>query len=336
MGAPFFSDLPLLAKAEAATMQDLFFILILSGFLSLVQGGATLFGDVRVTAENSNVAVPQEVTLILRRTTEGEVGRQTVSSRGRYRFTNLKTGDYEIVVEVDNKEVGRVQQVTVGGLSNSPYGFQYDLDFKLKGPSNKVAVISAGDAYDRPAAAEQLFRKAEEAVTQKHYDQAETLLKSILEKDQQDFQAWTALGSVLAVQKKVDEAEKAYLQAINIKPTSTRAALNLGRLRSTQKKYEEAIEPLTHVVELQPESGDAQMLLGECYLQMKKGSKAIPHLNEAARLGHPEAHLRLGWLYNAAGLKDKAVVEYEEFLKKQPNYPDKAKLKEYILANKSN
>src|SRR4029078_10130990 len=102
------------------------------------------------------------------------------------------------------------------------------------------------------------------------------------------------------------------------------------------KKYEEAIEPLTHVVELQPESGDAQMLLGECYLQMKKGSKAIPHLNEAARLGHPEAHLRLGWLYNAAGLKDKAVVEYEEFLKKQPNYPDKAKLKEYILANKSN
>ena len=97
-----------------------------------VQGGQTLFGDVRVTAEGSNAIVPQEVTLILRRASEGEVGRQTVSSRGRYRFTNLKTGDYEIVIEVDNKEIGRLQQVTVGGLSNSPYGYQYDLDFKLK------------------------------------------------------------------------------------------------------------------------------------------------------------------------------------------------------------
>src|ERR1044071_9145946 len=107
------------------------------------QGGATLFGDVHITAENSNVSVPQEVLLILRRAPDGEVGRQMVSSRGRYRFTNLKTGDYEIVVEVDGKEIGRLQQITVGGLSNSPYGFQYDLEFKWKAPvANKPSVIS--------------------------------------------------------------------------------------------------------------------------------------------------------------------------------------------------
>ena len=299
------------------------------------QGGLTLFGDVRVTAENSNVAVPQEVTLILRRATEGEIGRQTVSSGGRYRFTNLKSGDYEIVVEVDNKEVGRLQQVTVGGLSNSPYGYQYDLDFKLKGPAaSKGGVISAADVYPRPAAAEQSFHKAEEAVGKKKYDQAVMLLKQIVEQDGQDFQAWTALGSVYTAQEKFEDAEKAYLQSIELKPNSTRASLNLGRLRSSQKKFEEAIDPLTHVVELQPDSGDAQMLLGECYLQVKKGSKAIAHLEAASRLGHPEAHLRLGWLYNAAGLKEKAAIEYEEFLKKKPDYPDRAKLKEYILLNK--
>ena len=74
------------------------------------QGGQTLFGDVRVTAEDSLVAVPQEVTLILRRAIEGEIGRQTVSSRGRYRFTNLKTGDYEIIAEVGGKEVVRYDE----------------------------------------------------------------------------------------------------------------------------------------------------------------------------------------------------------------------------------
>jgi len=74
--------------------------------------------------------------------------------------------------------------------------------------------------------------------------------------------------------------------------------------------------------------------MGECYLQVKKGSKAIPYLNEAAKLGRPEAHLRLGWLYNAAGMKDKAAIEYEEYLKKNPDYPDKNKLKDYIQTNK--
>jgi len=299
------------------------------------QGGQTLFGDVKVTAENSNVIVPQEVMIILRRVPDGEVGRQSVSSRGRYRFTNLTIGDYEIVIEVDGNEVGRLQQITVGGLSNSPYGYQYDLDFKLKAPAAvKAGVISAADVYDRPAPDAQLFSKAEDAVAKKNLDQAASLLKQIVTNDGNDFQAWTALGSVYVAQKKFDDAEQAYLQAIALKPASTRASLNLGRLRSTEKKFEEAIEPLDRVVQLQPDSGDAQMLLGECYLQVKKGSKAIPHLEQAARLGHPEAHLRLGWLYNAAGLKDKAAIEYEEFLKKKPDYPDRTKLKEYIQANK--
>ena len=42
-----------------------------------------------------------------------------------------------------------------------------------------------------------------------------------------------------------------------------------------------------------PTSADANFLLGEAYLQIKKGSKAVPYLNEAAKLGKVEAHLRL-------------------------------------------
>ena len=47
-----------------------------------------------------------------------------------------------------------------------------------------------------------------------------------------------------------------------------------------------------------------------------------------------QAHLRLAALYNAAGLKDKAAIEYEEFLKKKPDYPDRKKLEQYISQNK--
>jgi hypothetical protein len=47
-----------------------------------------------------------------------------------------------------------------------------------------------------------------------------------------------------------------------------------------------------------------------------------------------DAHLRLGTLYNAVGMKDKAASEYEQFLKKKPDYPDKKKLQDYIATNK--
>src|SRR5262249_11874423 len=158
--------------------------------------------------------------------------------------------------------------------SSSPYGYQYDLEFRWKtGSTGQPAggVISAADVYERPAATKSIFQKAEEAVEKKKYDQAIDLLKQVVETDKNDFQAWTALGSIYFAQQKFDEAEGAYLKAIEVHPTSPRAYINLGRVRSSQKKFEAAVEPLTKAVELQPTSGDANLLLGECYLQLKQG-----------------------------------------------------------------
>ena len=124
------------------------------------------------------------------------------------------------------------------------------------------------------------------------------------------------------------------MKATQVRPTFALAFINLGRLRTSNKKFEEALDPLTKAIELQPNSGEANLLLGEVYLQLKKGSKAVTYLTEAARLGKPEAHMRLATLYNAVGMKDKAAAEYEEYLKKNPNYPEKKKLEQYIQANK--
>ena len=296
---------------------------------ALAQGGRTLFGDVKIRG----TSVPPNLLVILYRDGAGEIGRQVVSNGSRYRFNNLVRGDYELVIQSNNNEVGRVK-IVITMLPNGPYGDQHDLDFEWKPGRMNVGTISAADLYDRPASTNSMFVKAEEAVAKKKYDQAVTLLKQIVETDNADFQAWAALGTIYFAQEKFDEAQQAYRHAIAVKPNSPRANFNLGRLLSSQKKHEEAIEPLTKAVELQPTSGDANMLLGECYLQLKKGSKAIPYLNEAAIHGRPDAHLRLGWLYNAAGMKDKAALEYEEYLKKNPEYPDRNKLKEYIQTNK--
>jgi len=70
---------------------------------------------------------------------------------------------------------------------------------------------------------------------------------------------------------------------------------------------------------------------------VKKGSVAVNYLNEALKLdpiGMADAHLRLATLYNAVGWKDKAAAEYEQFLKKKPDFADRKKLEQYIAANK--
>ena len=47
-----------------------------------------------------------------------------------------------------------------------------------------------------------------------------------------------------------------------------------------------------------------------------------------------DAHLRLAALYNAAGMKDKAALEYVQFLAKKPDHAEKKRLRQYITENK--
>ncbi len=305
------------------------------GSQSNAQSRQTLFGDVKVQEGNTQGGPPHKMVVILYRDAGGEVGRQAVSNRSRYRFGDLAKGDYQLVVEVDDNEIARVR-VVIEGLSSSPHGYQQDLEFALKpGRSSvKPGVISIAGVYNRSSTNSSLFQKAQEAVALKKYDDALSFLTRIVESDKLDFQAWTLLGTLYVVQGKPTDAERSYLTAIELKPTFALALLDLGKLRSSQKRFQEAVDPLTRSIAVQPKSGEANLLLGQAYLQLKQGSKAVPYLNEAAKLDKPEAHLQLGWLYNAAGLKDKAAAEYEEFLRKQPNYSDRKKLQEYISANK--
>ena len=317
--------------------------LLLSSFtktISAQNGGShTLYGDLKVDESRISGLKPISFDIILY--TEGGtvVARQTVSNNGRYRFMNLRNGQYDLIVEVENSEVARVSV-----LLSSPYKNDFGQDIAMEWRTasagekrEKAETVSASDFYKRAEANVKRFDKAQEAINKKTYEQAISLLRQIVGDDPKDFQAWTELGTVYLIQQNVDEAEKAYLRALKEQHNFILAFINLGRLRIAQKNYEGAIEILTQAVKVQPKSADANYFLGEAYLQIKKGSKAVGYLNEALRLEPvrmAKAHLRLAALYNGAGMKDKAAAEYEQFLIKQPNYSDKKKLQQYIAENK--
>lgn len=304
--------------------------------LGIGGGSYILFGDLQVDDVKRSDSKPLLYEVLLNNSGGLPAGRQYVSAGGRYQFTNLAAGIYELVVLLDHQEIARTRVEILAGPAQERIRQDLTLAWKGEAPP-KATSVSAEDFYQRSESNEKLFVRAREATDQKRYDDAIVTLRELVTADPRDFQAWTELGTVYLFKQNYEESETAYVKSVTERPGFFLGQMNLGRLRVVRKNFEGAIEPLSVAVNIQPTSADANYYLGESYLQVKKGSKAVGYLNQAIKLdpvGRADAHLRLATLYNAVGLKDKAAFEYAEFLKKKPDYPDRKKLEEYISANK--
>lgn len=298
------------------------------------EGGHMLYGDFKVDESKVTGAKPLSFELILYKVGR-VVDRQTVVNNSHYRFMNVANGDYELAVEVEGVEITRIR-LQLNEVFKTDIRQDIEFEWRENRPTKK-SVVAAADLYERSAGNKKLFAKAEKAMDEKNYSQAVIFLHQIVSDDAKDYQSWSELGTAYLLQKDLVAAENAYVRATEVNPAFFRALFNLGKLRMVEKKFETAIEPLSTAVTIQPSSAETNYLLGEAYLQIKKGSKAVVYFYEALKLdpvGMAEAHLRLAALYNAAGLKEKAAAEYEEFLKKKPDYPDRKKLELYVSQNK--
>jgi tetratricopeptide (TPR) repeat protein len=277
--------------------------------------------------------------VILYGTSGNLMRRQTVPLNGRYRFMNIRNGEYYLAIEMEGREITRYH-LNLTMLKKMEIRRDIKLEWREAQPIGKPpedALPPEEDIYRRDRKNAQLFRGALQALSDGEDNKAEDLLRRITTSDEKDYQAWTELGSLLHNQENISAAEAAYRRALTARPSYSRAILNLGRLHMALKKYEGAADLLARAVELKPESADAHYLLGEAYLQLRKGSQAVKPFHEALRLdpiGKADAHLRLAALYNAAGLKSKAAQQYRQFIAKIPDHPERDKFLQYIKKHK--
>ena len=254
----------------------------------------TLFGTFTVKAE-PGVKLPDTFFVVLYKTDRSIFGRQVVANGGTYQFLKIGNGDWEIVVEVNGESLLRVP-FTLMQTRNTEMRKNLEIEWKEKSISTSpgTGMISAKDVYPRQAANATLMTQAMAAIGKKRHGDAAKLLKTIVEADPKDFEAWTELGNAHFAQGNHGEAEKAFKRALEEETSYPLALLNLGKLNYNQKNYEAAIQALGPLAGAHPESAEARRFLGESYLRVKKGSLAVPELEEAARLdpaGQAEAHL---------------------------------------------
>jgi tetratricopeptide (TPR) repeat protein len=301
----------------------------------------TLYGDLKVDEKKFSGIPNLSYTLTLYTLTGGglAIGRTTAPANGRYRFFSVPNGDYELAVEIGSNEVARIH-IELREKRSTDIRHDIELEWRENAVGPGAAKLPAAQTFERYARGRENsgdFEKAQQAGAAKDYPSAVGLLRKIVTADPGDFEAWTELGTLLFKQGNLADAGKAFNQALQLRPSYPLALLNLGKLQLAQKSNDAAVETLNRLVEAQPQIAEAQFCLGEAYLQAKKGTKAVVHLNEAIKLdplGMADAHLRLAALYNGAGYKDRAAAEYEQFLAKRPDSPDKEKLQKYILENK--
>ena len=315
--------------------------MVLFAFLSsrrlLAQtGDHTLYGDLIIDENEVTGLKPLTFDIILYSEAKILISRQTTANNGRFRFNNLSVGVYELAIEVENNEIARIR-VDLRSPLLKEVRRDIELEWRLPNNSARAGVLSARDTYYRSSVNQKLFTSARQAAEKKQYERASQLLQQITTVDKKDFEVWFELANIHFLQKRLAEAENEYLTAIDAHPKFFSALLNLGRLELFQKHYDVAIQVLQQAVSIQRDSPDANYFLGEAYLQTRRGSSAVVYFEEALRLdpnGMAEVHLKLALLYDRAGMKDKACTEYEQFLGKKPDYPQRKKLQDYIAANK--
>ena len=295
----------------------------------------TLYGDLRVLEFEGDVPPNTMFDLILySKENNNAVARQRVGKGGRFSFNNIIEGNYFIAVELDNVETSRVA-IHIAQRKLKP--INQDLQFEWT-PSLQVRrdATSARDSYKRDPQNRKLFDKAMKQINKNELAEAIATLRSVVAADPKDHQSWTELGLVYFVQRDFAAAENSFAKAIEINAEYVTGFVNLGRVRLAQRNNEGAIAALQSGLAKDSTSALANYFLGEAYLAARKQTIAIDHLIEALKLdpdGMANAHLRLATVYNLSGRKDLAAIEYNEFLKKRPEYPDAQRLRDYIIAN---
>ncbi|HBL10310.1 MAG TPA: peptidase S1, partial [Cyanobacteria bacterium UBA11162] len=109
---------------------------------------------------------------------------------------------------------------------------------------------------------EQLIQQGEAAINAGNYNEAEALIRRVIESDPNNARAYNFLGIVLVEQEKLEEAVASFQTAIQLNPNDAIGYYNLGYMLSEQGKLEEAISLYQKAIQLDPNFASAYHNLG--------------------------------------------------------------------------
>jgi len=249
--------------------------------------------------------------------------------KGHYFYNGLPLGNYNVIVEVDGKDVDRTDKV------RSKLGDPTNVSFDLQ--ASKGSRDAAQNAMQQAAASGQLTKEMERGLTA---EQKAALEKTLKEREGQLKQhkelndafnaGMTAMGD-----KQYDQAVQSLTKASEIGPTELAVWANLAdaymKLASTKTgpEFDDAatkgLAAYGKAIELKPEDAATHNNYALALVQAKKVPEAQAELTKAAQLDPTNAgkyYYNLGAVLTNANQSDAAVDAFQKAIAADPNYAE--------------
>jgi tetratricopeptide (TPR) repeat protein len=253
------------------------------------------------------------ISIRLERFGGGLVDQIDTDNGGRFRFTNIQRGYYRVIVSAPGYRPAQQDadlQVIVRAF------LVFDL---IRDSSTAATLAEVIDAKASPEARDQLVQ-GRAALAKKSYEEAMTHLKRAIVLYPQFYEAHFLLGMAFVDTRQWTQAEDAFQRALGVKADSAPAALSLGEVYWRQKRYDEAEKTLLEGLKIDDKSWHGYFTLGRLYWDLGKVAKAAPAVGRTLQLkpDFAEAHLLAGNILLRVEQHERALAEYQEYLRLSP------------------
>jgi Tfp pilus assembly protein PilF len=255
----------------------------------------------------------------------GTIDQMETDSGGRFRFANLARGYYKVIVNAPGYR-------TVQQDADLQVVFRAYLVFELAPDKPGVpTLIDVIDARAPPEARDEMLR-GREALSKKSYPEAVGHLQKAIDLYPAFYEAHLLLGTSFVDQREWQKAEGAFQSALELKTTSAAAMLSLGEVYWRQKRYEEAEKTLLDGLKLDDKSWHGYFTLARLYWDRENIAKAAPAIGHTLQLkpDFAEAHLLAGNILLKVNQQQRALTEYQEYLRLEPKGEFVAQTRELV------
>jgi tetratricopeptide (TPR) repeat protein len=271
-------------------------------------------GEVRVSETRASA---QGIPVRLERFSGGIIDQISTDSRGRFRFANLQRGYYKVIVNAPGFRPAQ-QDADLQVLFRAFMVFELTADIA----KSSIGALAVPDVIDAraPAEAREEFTRGRAALSKRNYqDAVEHLQKAILIYPE-FFEARLLIATAFMDGRQWEKAEEALLRALEIKPEDSTVLFSLGEVYWRLKRYTEAEKALLDGTKLDDKSWHGNFTLARLYWDQGEVIKAGPAVGRTLQLkpDFAEAHLLAGNVLLRLAQRERALVEYREYLRLAP------------------
>ena len=259
---------------------------------------------------------------------------------GHFRFANLRSGTYYVVVEPGSTFYERhTERVEVAPFNERRGGggevFRVDIILRPRKDNSGKPFSSTVVFYQAvPDAAKKEFNHGTRSLGKSEFDDGITSLKRAIEIFPDYYDALELLGTEYVKRQMYQPAMPLLSRAVELNKSGWRGFYSLGVAEYNMNQPNEATQSFRRAVELDPEDSNAKMWLGIALSQdVATRAEAIRTLEKLVRQAKdkiPMAYLYLGGLYAKNDQYREAARAFEKLLRAAPQIGEREKIRQLI------